>query len=55
MQRVLDDVHEQFIKAVAEGRKMLPDDVRSSLTEGYFQQAGPRCRLIDERNRMIKL
>jgi len=28
LQGVLDDVHDQFIKAVAEGRKMLPDQVR---------------------------
>lgn len=28
LQNVLDNVHEQFIKAVAEGRKMHPDDVR---------------------------
>lgn len=28
LQNVLDNVHEQFIKAVAEGRKIHPDDVR---------------------------
>ena len=28
LQDVLDDVHDQFIRSVAEGRKMLPDDVR---------------------------
>jgi protease-4 len=28
LQGVLDDVHEQFIKSVAEGRKMLPEEVR---------------------------
>lgn len=28
LQNVLDDVHDQFIKSVAEGRKMLPEDVR---------------------------
>ena len=28
LQGVLDDVHEQFIKSVAEGRKMVPEDVR---------------------------
>lgn len=28
LQNVLDNVHEQFIKAVAEGRKLHPDDVR---------------------------
>lgn len=28
LQGVLDDVHDQFIQAVAEGRKMLPADVR---------------------------
>ena len=28
LQDVLDDVHDQFIKSVAEGRKMLPEDVR---------------------------
>jgi len=28
LQNVLDNVHEQFIKAVAEGRKIHPDDIR---------------------------
>jgi len=28
LQGVLDDVHEQFINAVAEGRNMAPEEVR---------------------------
>ena len=44
LQGVLDDVHEQFIKAVSEGRKNMKfDDVRNSLTAGYLQ-AGRRLK-----------
>lgn len=49
MQRVLDDVHEQFIKAVAEGRKMLPDDVRK-LSDGriFSGRQALEAGLVDE-------
>ncbi|MEK6673913.1 MAG: signal peptide peptidase SppA [Nitrospirota bacterium] len=49
MQKVLDDVHEQFIKAVAEGRKMLPDDVRK-LSDGriFSGRQALDAGLVDE-------
>lgn len=49
MQRVLDDVHEQFINAVAEGRKMLPDDVRK-LSDGriFSGRQALDAGLVDE-------
>lgn len=49
MQRVLDDVHEQFIKAVAEGRKMLLDDVRK-LSDGriFSGRQALEAGLVDE-------
>jgi len=49
LQGVLDDVHEQFIKAVAEGRKMLPDDVRR-LADGrvFTGRQALEVGLVDE-------
>lgn len=49
LQDVLDDVHDQFIKAVAEGRKMLPDDVRK-LADGrvFTGRQAQKIGLIDE-------
>ncbi|HAM53535.1 MAG TPA: signal peptide peptidase SppA [Nitrospiraceae bacterium] len=49
LQSVLDDVHEQFIKAVAEGRKMLPDDVRK-LADGriFTGRQAVEVGLVDE-------
>lgn len=49
LQDVLDDVHDQFIKAVAEGRKMLPDDVKK-LADGriFTGRKALEAGLIDE-------
>lgn len=49
LQGVLDDVHEQFIKAVAEGRKMLPEDVRK-LADGriFTGRQAKDAGLVDE-------
>lgn len=49
LQGVLDDVHEQFIKAVAEGRKMLPDDVKK-LADGriFTGKQAVAVGLVDE-------
>jgi protease-4 len=49
LQAVLDDVHEQFIKAVAEGRKMLPDDVRKIADGRVFTgRQAQKLGLVDE-------
>lgn len=49
LQSVLDDVHEQFIMAVAEGRKMLPDDVRKIADGRIFTgKQALQFRLVDE-------
>jgi protease-4 len=49
LQGVLDDVHDQFIKAVAEGRKILPDDVRK-LADGrvFTGRQAVEKGLVDE-------
>ncbi len=49
LQGVLDDVHEQFIMAVAEGRKMLPDDVKK-LADGriFTGKQAVAVGLVDE-------
>ena len=49
LQNVLDDVHDQFIKAVAEGRKMLYDDVKK-IADGRIFTGGQALKagLIDE-------
>jgi len=49
LQGVLDDVHDQFIKAVAEGRKMLPDQVRK-LADGriFTGKQAVSMGLVDE-------
>lgn len=49
LQGVLDNVHEQFIKAVAEGRKIKIEDVRG-LADGriFTGEQALRCGLIDE-------
>lgn len=49
LQGVLDDVHDQFIKAVAEGRKMLPDHVRK-LADGriFTGKQAVSMGLVDE-------
>ncbi|HXX82051.1 MAG TPA: signal peptide peptidase SppA [Thermodesulfovibrionales bacterium] len=49
LQGVLDDVHDQFIKAVAEGRKMLPDHVRK-LADGriFTGRQAVGMGLVDE-------
>lgn len=49
LQGVLDDVHDQFIKAVAEGRKMLPDHVRK-LADGriFTGKQAVGMGLVDE-------
>lgn len=49
LQGVLDNVHEQFIQAVAEGRKMLPSDVRK-LADGrvFTGEQALKVGLIDE-------
>ena len=49
LQNVLDDVHEQFIKAVAEGRKMLYDDVKKIADGRIFTgEQALKAGLIDE-------
>lgn len=49
LQAVLDDVHEQFIKAVAEGRKMVPDDVRKIADGRVFTgKQAKALGLVDE-------
>jgi protease-4 len=49
LQNVLDDVHEQFIKAVAEGRKMLYDDVKKIADGRVFTgEQALKAGLIDE-------
>lgn len=49
LQGVLDDVHEQFIGAVAEGRKMLPEEVRK-LADGriFTGKQALDAGLVDE-------
>jgi protease-4 len=49
LQQVLDNVHEQFIVAVAEGRKMLYDDVKK-IADGriYTGEQALKAGLIDE-------
>jgi len=49
LQGVLDDVHDQFIKAVAEGRKMLPDQVKK-LADGriFTGKQAVGMGLVDE-------
>lgn len=49
LQAVLDDVHEQFIIAVAEGRKMMPDDVRKIADGRVFTgRQAMKIGLVDE-------
>lgn len=49
LQNVLDNVHEQFIKAVAEGRNMLQDDVRKIADGRIFTgEQALKAGLIDE-------
>lgn len=49
LQGVLDNVHEQFIQAVAEGRKMLPSDVRKIADGRVFTgEQALKVGLIDE-------
>jgi protease-4 len=49
LQNVLDDVHDQFIKAVAEGRKMLYDDVKKIADGRIFTgEQALKAGLIDE-------
>lgn len=49
LQAVLDDVHEQFIMAVAEGRKMIPDDVRKIADGRVFTgRQAMKIGLVDE-------
>ncbi len=49
LQNVLDDVHDQFIKSVAEGRKMLPEDVRKIADGRIFTgQQAVAAGLVDE-------
>lgn len=49
LQGVLDDVHDQFIKAVAEGRKMVPDQVKK-LADGriFTGKQAVGMGLVDE-------
>lgn len=49
LQNVLDNVHNQFIQAVSEGRKMLPDDVKK-IADGriYTGEQALKVGLIDE-------
>ena len=49
LQDVLDNVHEQFIAAVAEGRKMVPDDVKK-LADGriFTGEQALKVGLVDE-------
>lgn len=49
LQNVLDNVHEQFIRAVAEGRSMLPDDVKKIADGRIFTgEQALKAGLIDE-------
>ena len=49
LQKVLDNVHEQFIMAVAEGRKMLYDDVKKIADGRIFTgEQALKAGLIDE-------
>lgn len=49
LQAVLDDVHEQFITAVADGRKMLPDDVKKIADGRVFTgRQAQKIGLVDE-------
>ncbi len=49
LQNVLDNVHEQFIRAVAEGRNMLPDDVKKIADGRIFTgEQALKAGLIDE-------
>jgi protease-4 len=49
LQGVLDDVHEQFITAVAIGRKMLPEDVKKIADGRVFTgQQALKAGLVDE-------
>jgi protease-4 len=49
LQNVLDNVHEQFIIAVAQGRKMLPDDVKKIADGRIFTgEQALKIGLIDE-------
>ncbi len=49
LQSVLDDVHEQFITAVAEGRQMMPDDVRKIADGRIFTgKQALKLGLVDE-------
>lgn len=49
LQTVLDDVHEQFITAVAEGRKMIPDDVKKIADGRVFTgRQAQKIGLVDE-------
>ena len=49
LQGVLDNVHEQFIKAVADGRKMLPEDVREIADGRVFTgEQAVKAGLVDE-------
>ena len=49
LQKVLDNVHEQFIMAVAEGRKMLRDDVKKIADGRIFTgEQALKAGLIDE-------
>lgn len=49
LQNVLDNVHEQFIKAVADGRKMLYDDVKKIADGRIFTgEQALKAGLIDE-------
>ena len=49
LQNVLDNVHEQFIAAVAEGRKMVPEDVKK-LADGrvFTGEQALKVGLVDE-------
>ena len=49
LQNVLDDVHEQFIDAVVEGRKMLPENVRKIADGRVFTgRQAVKAGLVDE-------
>ena len=49
LQGTLDNVHEQFIKAVADGRKMLQDDVRKIADGRVFTgEQAVKAGLVDE-------
>ncbi|MFN3480542.1 MAG: signal peptide peptidase SppA [Thermodesulfovibrionales bacterium] len=49
LQAVLDDVHEQFITAVADGRKMIPEDVKKIADGRVFTgRQAQKIGLVDE-------